>query len=251
MLNPEETIYDEVIQETADNHIPNIRNVLGAFQFSGDDVFKKISVLSGGEKARVSLAKILLSPVNFLVMDEPTNHLDMMSVESLEQALSRYNGTLLIISHDRYFLDKIVSRVFELKEGRLQIFHGNYSDYLERRDRDRKTPPCDETKREPKRIAGRKTKEQKRLEAEARQAISEKRNRLEKEIEALEEKIEMLETHKKEMELELSQSETYTRRARVVALQREYRTVKKELDVSYNKWEEAKLAHEELLGRLN
>jgi ATP-binding cassette subfamily F protein 3 len=250
MLNPEETIYDEVLHKAADSHIPNIRNVLGAFQFSGDDVFKKIKVLSGGEKARVSLAKILLSPVNFLVMDEPTNHLDMVSVESLEQALSRYNGTLLVISHDRYFLDKIVSRVFELKEGQLHIFHGNYSDYLERRGRDRETPPCHEEKREPQHVAGRKTKEQKRIEAEARQAISKERNRLAKEIESLEEKIEVLEAQKEEMELALSRSETYAQGERVVTLQREYQTVKKDLDVSYKKWEEAKLAHEELLSQL-
>jgi len=251
MLNPEDTIYDEVLQRVADTHIPHIRNVLGAFQFSGDDVFKQIKVLSGGEKARVSLAKILLSPVNFLVMDEPTNHLDMMSVESLEQALSLYNGTLLVISHDRYFLDKIVSRVFELRGGRLQIFHGNYSDYLEKRDRSREIPPCHEKKEEPQRVTGRKTKEQKRLEAEARQAISDERNRLAKEIKTLEDKIEMLEAQKKDMELELSQSETYTRGEHVVSLQREYQNTTKELEVAYKKWEEAKLAHEELLDRLN
>jgi ATP-binding cassette subfamily F protein 3 len=251
MLNPQETIYDEVLHTAAVNHIPQIRNVLGAFQFSGDDVFKKIKIWSGGEKARVSLAKILLSPVNFLVMDEPTNHLDMMSVESLEQALSRYEGTLLVISHDRYFLDKIVSRVFELIAGQLQIFHGNYSDYLEKRDLSRDVPPLPKKREEQVHTDGRKTKEQKRLEAEARQAISEDRNRLEKDIEALEDRIDKLETKKKELEEEMSHLRTYERGNRIVALQREYQTIRKELDVAYNRWENVKLAHEELLSQLN
>ena len=91
---------------------------------------KKIGVLSGGEKARVSLAKILLSPVNFLIMDEPTNHLDTNSREALEEALQNYDGTTLLISHDRYFLDKLVTRVFELKNGKLIQYEGNYTDYL-------------------------------------------------------------------------------------------------------------------------
>jgi len=251
MLDSEAPIYDEVLQTAASNHIPHIRKVLGAFQFSGDDVYKKIKILSGGEKARVSLAKILLSPVNFLIMDEPTNHLDMMAVESLEQALSQYDGTLLVISHDRYFLDKIVSRVFELREGQLQIFHGNYTDYLEKRDRCWSVQPFPNKRKEPLPASGRKSKEQKRLEAQARQAISDERNRLEKEINTLEDAIDKLEGKKKILEEEMLQSKTYTCGKRVVALHREYQSVKKELDVSYKKWEETRLAHDELLRQLS
>lgn len=251
MLNPEETIYNEVLHTSVSNHIPHIRNILGAFQFSGDDVFKKIKVLSGGEKARVSLAKILLSPVNFLIMDEPTNHLDMISVESLEQALSNYEGTLLVISHDRYFLDKIVGRVFELRAAQLEVFHGNYSDYLEKRNRDRDIRPVQEKRKESPQSTGKKTKAQKRLEAEARQAISEERNRLENVIENLEDRIDVLEARKKELEEEMAQSETYEHGNRIVALQREYQNVTKELKVSYVNWEDAKLALEGLLSRLH
>jgi ATP-binding cassette subfamily F protein 3 len=103
------------------------------FGFHGDDAFKPIRVLSGGEKARVSLTKILLSPVNFLIMDEPTNHLDIRSKEALEKALVDYDGTLIIISHDRYFLDRIVNKVIEVKDKRIKQFEGNYSDYLIKR----------------------------------------------------------------------------------------------------------------------
>jgi ATP-binding cassette subfamily F protein 3 len=250
MLDPDTNVYDEVSSSAAENHITRIRDVLGAFQFSGDDVFKKIKVLSGGEKARVSLAKILLSPVNFLIMDEPTNHLDLVSVEALEQALIHYEGTLLLISHDRYFLDKIVGRIIELKEGQLKEYLGNYSDYLAKR----KNEPSEIAKVEAKTqiySIGRKTKDQKRMEAEARQTISRERNQLEKKIEEIENVIENLEIRKKEIENELARSETYQDTRRVVLLQKEYPQLKKNLENSYAKWEESKLNLESLLAKLN
>jgi len=250
MLDPDANVYDEVFSSAAESHIPRIRDVLGAFQFSGDEVFKKIKVLSGGEKARTSLAKILLSPVNFLIMDEPTNHLDLVSVEALEQALTHYEGTLLLISHDRYFLDKIVSRIIELKEGRLTEYLGNYSDYLAKRMSEPAEAPKTGMKEQSPPI-GRKTKDQKRLEAEARQAVSRERNRLEEEIEGLENKIENLEVRKKEMENELARKETYRDAKRVVSLQNEYMLLKKDLENSYTRWEESRLNLEDLLARLD
>jgi ATP-binding cassette subfamily F protein 3 len=250
MLDPDANVYDEVFSSAAESHIPRIRDVLGAFQFSGDEVFKKIKVLSGGEKARTSLAKILLSPVNFLIMDEPTNHLDLVSVEALEQALTHYEGTLLLISHDRYFLDKIVSRIIELKEGRLTEYLGNYSDYLAKRMSEPAEAPKTEMKEQSPPI-GRKTKDQKRLEAEARQAVSRERNRLEEEIEGLENKIENLEVRKKEMENELARKETYRDAKRVVSLRNEYTLLKKDLENSYTRWEESRLNLEDLLARLD
>ena len=107
-----------------------IKNLLGAFQFSGDDSDKKISILSGGEKTRVMLAILLTQPVNFLVMDEPTNHLDIASREVLLGALQEFQGTLLIVSHDRYFLHHLVNRVFEIDHGTLKTFEGDYDYYL-------------------------------------------------------------------------------------------------------------------------
>lgn len=249
MLDPAKNVYDEVFSSATESHIPRIRDVLGAFQFSGDDAFKPIKVLSGGEKARVSLAKILLSPVNFLIMDEPTNHLDLVSVEALEQALTNYEGTLLLISHDRYFLDKIVGRVVELKGGRLTEYLGNYSDYLTKRKRESAEVAISET-RERSSAAGRKTKDRKRLEAEARQAISRERNRLEKEIEEIERKIDGLEIRKKEIEAELALPETYQDADQVVTLQKEYAQLKEDLEISYAGWEKSKTDLEDLLAGL-
>ncbi len=249
MLDPDANVYDEVFSSAAENHIPRIRDVLGAFQFSGDEVLKKIKVLSGGEKARVSLAKILLSPVNFLVMDEPTNHLDLVSVEALEQALIHYEGTLLLISHDRYFLDKLVDRVIELKGRRLTEYLGNYSDYLAKRRGESVETSGIETK-ERSQPVGRKTKHQKRLEAEARQAVSRERNRLEEAIDRTEGRIEKMEARQKEIETELTLPETYRDRERIVCLQKEYTQLKKDLANSYAEWEELKLNHEDLMTKL-
>jgi len=248
-LDLESTVYDEVLKTAADKHILRIREVLGVFLMSGDDVTKKIKVLSGGEKARVSLAKILLSPVNFLIMDEPTNHLDMPSVEALESALDKYKGTLLMISHDRYFLDKLVHRVAEVKDRHLEEYTGNYSYYLEKRNIKSERKMQTENIAIPK-IVSRKTKEQKRTEAESRQAVSKRRNRLQKEVDSLELKINTLEAKKIEMEQSLAKPETYKDSASSVALQKEYASIKKELKKLYENWESARLELEDLLDQL-
>lgn len=116
--------------------IPVLRAMLGAFLFSGDDVDKKIGLLSGGEKSRVMLACMLANPVNFLVLDEPTNHLDIQSREVLLDALVRFEGTIMIVSHDRYFLKHLANRVFEIDWGKLNIYEGDYSYYLHKSGRE-------------------------------------------------------------------------------------------------------------------
>jgi len=248
-LDLESTVYDEVLKTAADKHIPHIREVLGVFLMSGDDVTKKIKVLSGGEKARVSLAKILLSPVNFLIMDEPTNHLDMPSVEALESALDKYKGTLLMISHDRYFLDKLVHRVAEVKEKNLEEYTGNYSYYLEKRNGETEVKKRTENIVIPK-VPSRKTKEQKRTEAESRQAVSKRRNQLQKNVDSLELKINSLEAGKIEMEQKLAKPETYKNSALAVTLQKDYASAKKELEKLYENWESARHELENLLNQL-
>ncbi|PID56749.1 ABC transporter [candidate division KSB3 bacterium] len=243
------SIYDEVVSTAADGYRPRVRDILGLFQFQGDDIYKKIGVLSGGEKARVSLTKILLSPVNFLIMDEPTNHLDMMSKEALEHALVHYDGTLILISHDRYFLDKIVGRVVELQHGHLKQFAGNYSYYLEKRDSESDLVVHAAVKAEGLSVV-RKNKEQKRLEAEARQMISKERNRLRKLVNGLESTIEDMEAQKEALEFAMAAPETYKESERVVKLQKEHASVKKELEDFYRQWEEAQLEMEALMETL-
>jgi ATP-binding cassette, subfamily F, member 3 len=133
VLDPDKTVYDEVHDRIPEATIGYVRNLLGAFLFSGDDVYKKISVLSGGEKSRVVLATILATPVNFLVLDEPTNHLDIRSREVLLDALKGFDGTVMLVSHDRHFLREVSTRVFELDKGELRVHEGGYQDYVQRR----------------------------------------------------------------------------------------------------------------------
>jgi ATP-binding cassette subfamily F protein 3 len=132
-LHEEKTILDEVWDEFPNMTTTQLRNALAAFLFTGDDVFKHISTLSGGEKCRINLLKLMLSKSNFLLLDEPTNHLDIMSREALEESLLSYDGTLLVISHDRYFLNKVIDKIYELKEEGIKEYLGNYSYYIEKK----------------------------------------------------------------------------------------------------------------------
>jgi len=132
-INLDKTIIDEVWDDFPDLTTTQIRGVLAAFLFTGDDVFKEISLLSGGEKCRINLLKLMLSKSNFLLLDEPTNHLDIMSREALEEAILSYDGTILLISHDRYFLNKVIGKILELTKSGLKEYLGNYSYYIEKK----------------------------------------------------------------------------------------------------------------------
>ncbi len=249
-LHLENTVFDEVRSHAAPEFQGRIRDILGVFGLSGDAVEKKIRVLSGGEKARVSLAKILLSPANFLIMDEPTNHLDLQSKEALEYALQEYDGTLLLISHDRYFLDKLVTRVFELHDGTIAGYEGNYSDYLrlkELRENARVEPP---TTQKIQQNTVKKSKERKRLEAQARQAVSKQRNALQQEIAELEQNIEQMEIRKKQLENALADPATYKDQEQAVQLKQEYADLEDQLTKAEERWEKANLELEDLLQRL-
>ncbi|MHB2151050.1 ribosomal protection-like ABC-F family protein [Calditrichota bacterium LG25] len=253
-LNLDSTVMEAVQQSAAPEFSGKERDILGIFGLSGDAVEKPIKVLSGGEKARVSLAKILLSPANFLIMDEPTNHLDLKSREALEFALNDYDGTLLLISHDRYFLDKLVQKVVEIKDGKLYEYEGNYSDYLRLKEVrvfiGAKEKSAAEQKSESKKNVGRKSKEQKRQEAEARQKISRQRKKLAAEIEQLENQIEQAEAQKADLEKQLADPTTYQNSARAVELQKTYKQLQENLTAWETRWEEAQLALEALLAEL-
>jgi len=251
-LHPENTVFDEVASTAAAGLISRIRQVLGIFQFDEDDIGKSIKVLSGGEKARVSLAKILLSPVNFLIMDEPTTHLDITAREALEEALAEYDGTLMLISHDRYFLDKLVNRVIELKEGRLTEYHGNYSYYLWKRVQKPAAPEqrTEKSENEDRGTSSRKTREQKRQEAEARQEVSRERSRIQTAIGRFEKEIEETESRIKEIEAKLADAGTYRDGADVARLNRDYAWLKKHVETLYESWESHRLQLDALLEPL-
>jgi ATP-binding cassette subfamily F protein 3 len=180
-LNYENTIWEEVNSVQAKASDQEKRNLLGTFLFSGDDIHKSVSVLSGGEKSRLALLKIMLLDTNFLILDEPTNHLDIKTKDIFQNALINYHGTVAIVSHDRYFLDHLVNKVFELKDGFINDYHGNYSYFIEKRGQ---TIPAQKengkTEEKTAKDTAFKTKEQKRLEAEERNKLSKIKNALKK-----------------------------------------------------------------------
>ncbi|MCR5467767.1 MAG: ATP-binding cassette domain-containing protein, partial [Lachnospiraceae bacterium] len=134
VLHMDKTLFEEISDEHPDMNNTKVRNVLAAFLFTEDDVYKRVSDLSGGERGRLSLAKLMLSKANFLILDEPTNHLDIVSKEILEDALNEYTGTVLYVSHDRYFVNRTASRIMELTKHQVISYAGNYNYYLEKRD---------------------------------------------------------------------------------------------------------------------
>src|SRR5271165_3936305 len=135
-LDPSSRMLDDLSEVAPQKTMTELRGLLGCFLFSEDDVFKPIGVLSGGERNRYALARMLLHPSNFLLLDEPTNHLDMRAKDVLLESLERYNGTVVFVSHDRYFIDKLATRIFEIGGGRVEVFPGNYEDYLWRKQRE-------------------------------------------------------------------------------------------------------------------
>ena len=195
-LDPDKDIFTELHDEYPMLTQTEIRNALAVFMFKGEDVFKIIKTLSGGERARVELAKLMLKSVNFLVMDEPTNHLDINSREALENALSGYDGTMLVVSHDRYFINKLADRVLYMDGSGVKSYIGNYDDYTEAVSR--QTAVCDEPKEvKPKNFD---YQEQKRLQAEKRKVLS-RFDKVEKLIEKLEGEIEAISAEMSEPEL--------------------------------------------------
>ncbi len=258
-LTLDKTALEEVEETAAPSFRTKLRDILGLFRFHGDDVNKKIGVLSGGEKARVSLAKILLSPCNFLIMDEPTNHLDMASKEALENALSNYDGTLLIISHDRHFLDRLVKRVIEIKNMELYDYPGNYTYYQEKRKQliKNETDLADESfinvpkSAADQNVTTRKNKIQKRLEAEARKAVSKKRNDLRNRINKIEKDLDLKTLRKNKVESSLADPLTYNDSVKSTQLNKEYKELESEISSLEFEWEEKHLQLEELLESLN
>jgi len=212
--------------------MPEIRDILGSFLFRGDDVHKSLDVLSGGEKARLALLKLLIFPLNLLILDEPTNHLDLYSKEALLAALSKWKGTIVFVSHDRAFMEALSTKTLELQNGKPRLYYGNYAYYLEKRGREREDgggPPETRQKaaREETPVTGQKRnrEEQKRLETEKR--------RQERRQDKLFEKIENLEAEKALLEAELSKPEVYSVREKAKSVQSRIEELAQEIEKTW------------------
>jgi len=242
-LQPDIDIIETVDGIAEDKTIGELRSILGAFLFKGDDVFKKVGVLSGGEKSRVALAKILLTKSNFIVLDEPTNHLDISSKKVLQQALINFNGSLILVSHDVDFLLPIVSKVVEIRKGKIQTFSGGIDYYLRKREELNINDTEVKITRGSEPVTTKK--EQKRIEAEKRQAKYNATKDLLSEIALLEKKIEELEEKEKKLENTLAKPEIYNDPKKAFSSNKEFQIIKEELSGVTTKWEDL---NEELIN---
>lgn len=237
------SVLETVESEAPLELIPKIRDMLGAFLFRGDDVHKSLDVLSGGEKARVALLKLLLRPVNFLILDEPTNHLDMHSKDVLLDALKDFGGTVIFVSHDRGFIENLSTRVLELKPGQFRLFPGDYKYYMERLECEANgefsqndelksaAQPEKNSQKEEKTETKRSWEEQKKLESEKRRA--------EKNVKKLEEQILKLEEEKSSQEAQMARPEVYSNGEKAKAVQKKIDELAEKLEELNLQWMEA------------
>ena len=236
-LSQEKSVYTEMVDSAPTSEAQKkVRDILGCFLFSGDAVNKKIRVLSGGEKSRVALAKILLQASNLLIMDEPTNHLDMRSKEMLIDSLEYYDGTLLIVSHDRYFLDSLVNKVVEIKNGSLQLYLGTYAEYLEKAEKALEAERKEETAGRQKKQSAPPQVSEKEKE-QTRKTSAAKKDK--KKIEEIEQKINRLEQKKESLETMMATEDFYKKSQEETAKILEgYHTLCNELNTLFAEWEQ-------------
>ena len=229
-LNLDKTIIDEVWDEFPELTTTELRNYLGSFLFRGDDVFKEINKLSGGERCRINLLKLMLSKSNLLLLDEPTNHLDIPSREALEEAILTYDGTLIVISHDRYFLNKVINRILELEENGVNEYLGNYN-------------YCVEKKKNPQRfehfesLAGGKTKTQINEEKKKKRALEKEEKEKQKKIKELEDNISKKEEKLENLQEELCKEEIYSNPEESERVNKEIKTIQENIEKLYEEWE--------------
>ena len=236
VLHMEKTIFEEISDDYPTLTNTQIRNMLAAFLFTGDDVFKRISDLSGGERGRVSLAKLMLSEANFLILDEPTNHLDITSKEILEKALNNYTGTLLYVSHDRYFINQTATRILDLTHHTFVNYIGNYDYYLEKKEEltaayTENIDMTSDSSTDSGEVSASKLswQEQKELQAKERK----RQNELKK----TEERISVLEDRDREIDDLMVQEEIFTNSVKCQELAKEKVQIAEELETLYKNWE--------------
>lgn len=228
-LDPENTVIDEVWNDYPELTTTEVRSALAAFLFIGDDVFKKISTLSGGEKCKINLLKLMLSKANFLLLDEPTNHLDIMSREALEDAISGYDGTVLVISHDRYFLNKVVSKIFELNEDGIKQYLGNYSYYIEKKNKPLRFEEDD--------LSQSKTKTQLQLERKKKREIEKQQKEQKDFITNIESAIASLESEVSDLQNLLCTEEVYSNPEKAEEISKKIKASNEEIEKLYDEWE--------------
>ena len=240
VLHSEKTLFEEISDDYPYLNNTQIRNVLAAFLFTGEDVFKRISDLSGGERGRVSLAKLVLSNANFLILDEPTNHLDIMSKEILEDALNGYEGTILYVSHDRYFINRTAHRILDLTEGQFVSYVGNYDYYLEKHDTvmaaiEASAPQSADADNT---IAAKAAESEVKLDWKAQKEEQARLRKKENDLKKCEEKIAELEARISEIDTEMSDPAIGTQVAKLQELTKEQAACQEQLEKLYEQWEE-------------
>lgn len=230
-LHEDKTVLDEVWDEFPNMTTTELRNALAAFLFTGDDVFKVISTLSGGEKCRINLLKLMLSKNNLLLLDEPTNHLDIMSREALEDALIDYDGTLMVISHDRYFLNKVINKIYELNIDGIKEYLGNYNYYVEKKKNPHRFDELDQLEGG---MTKTKLQEERRKKRELEKAQKEQAQRV-KNLEAL---IAKKEEHLRELNDKLCLEEVYSNPEKSQQVHKQISELESEIEKLYEEWEE-------------
>lgn len=240
VLHSEKTLFEEISDDYPYLNNTQIRNVLAAFLFTGEDVFKRISDLSGGERGRVSLAKLVLSNANFLILDEPTNHLDIMSKEILEDALNGYEGTILYVSHDRYFINRTAHRILDLTEGQFVSYVGNYDYYLEKHDTvmaaiEASTPQSADADNT---VAAKVAESEVKLDWKAQKEEQARLRKKENDLKKCEEQIARLEARVSEIDTEMSDPAIGTQVAKLQELTKEQTACQEQLEKLYEQWEE-------------
>ncbi|MBM9604742.1 ABC-F family ATP-binding cassette domain-containing protein [Desulfopila inferna] len=250
-LNPEFTALETMATSGEEMTVTRTRSLLGAFLFQGDDVDKKVSVLSGGEKSRLALATMIAKPANCMLLDEPTNHLDMSSQEVLQEAMQQYDGTVVVVSHNRYFLDSFINKVIVVKDGGVILHQGNVAEYLDRQARERGEQQAAQNGAAQKTSGGEENdgisrKEQRKLEAQKRQERSRRLGPWSKKLSEAETQVERLEKLQEKLEEKMADPDLYKNEDAWSATSREYEDCKRRLQRWYERWEEAQTKIDEL-----